>query len=1002
MSETEAFQILGIAPVKEEKAIKAAYRERLSTTNPEDDPEGFKRLRSAYETACRFAEQTEEEETADETDSGLWVRRAEEIYCSFRRRCELREWEELFRDEVFLALEEEENCRVKLLGFLMNHFRLPGEVWKLLDKKLAITGNMAKLRENFPADFVRYIAGKCERGEEVDFSEFEGAEDAPYDLFLQYYDSCRQALREEDAEAAGQNIREADGLRIRHPLMEVCRAQLAELQDKPGEAAEIYERELARYPKNTVLMFVTAEFYYHRGEKEKAAELYHRLKEDNKAHYMANVRLTEWYCDRNSFQEAKECAEHVIAGGGGESFLELLARVNAGLEPEFERKWREGQDASSALELGWCYLQDGKIAPGISLAEQLEKLLPAEKEAEWLGLMAKLYVEGADYREAIAMTYRWEKALLGKLQRENGEEAERDRDRLRQAKTIRMECCHNLGFCEEGKFAEAVREGEALVTGSVQDIGIRIELAQIYVEMGEYERCGEIVDGLVKDYQVYAAYAVLLEAYRRQLNAAGVVRTGRLCIEQFPEFVKSYEYMAKVYLDLGYGEELTQLLEEAKQNGVGSDILEAYRYQQKDGGGDLEIIDNQLRRFRKEYTSHINEGEACSRYYEAGLPKLTKWLYQYPDGYLFVERGIFHRDAHHYQEARADFEKALALNPANPYAHKGLSFTWRYLGDYEKALFYMKKAILYMDEDMSPVIYTDLAEIYSLLGLYDKALAACMRYEELTQEQDRRNWYRDLLAGIYTDRKETVKAWAELGGKVNLEKRDYYKECVKSCICCGEQRMAERMLKSWELLLKSESGLLGRIFGRTEDRTEEKEAWTEYYCQRVWRELVFGGRQKLREYLSALKRCAVALRKKEGLLADLVFACAVCGFETEGKQYAAMLKLQLSKLSFEPKDAYCHSAKLSLYMEVAAKWYTGSPEELQELFDRETSCGICHHCQNAVCGEMEGMHILFLLRQERADEAKERLLRNERKRPCDEYMRAIGHLLFSQEADGLC
>ena len=55
MNRTEAFLVLGIEATKEEKAIKNAYREKLATTNPEDDPESFKRLRGAYEEACRYA-----------------------------------------------------------------------------------------------------------------------------------------------------------------------------------------------------------------------------------------------------------------------------------------------------------------------------------------------------------------------------------------------------------------------------------------------------------------------------------------------------------------------------------------------------------------------------------------------------------------------------------------------------------------------------------------------------------------------------------------------------------------------------------------------------------------------------------------------------------------------------------------------------------------------------------------------------------------------------------
>ena len=57
MEPIEVFQILGIEQTKDERALKNAYRDKLTVTNPEDDPEGFKRLRMAYEEACRYAAQ---------------------------------------------------------------------------------------------------------------------------------------------------------------------------------------------------------------------------------------------------------------------------------------------------------------------------------------------------------------------------------------------------------------------------------------------------------------------------------------------------------------------------------------------------------------------------------------------------------------------------------------------------------------------------------------------------------------------------------------------------------------------------------------------------------------------------------------------------------------------------------------------------------------------------------------------------------------------------------
>ena len=86
-----------------------------------------------------------------------------------------------------------------------------------------------------------------------------------------------------------------------------------------------------------------------------------------------------------------------------------------------------------------------------------------------------------------------------------------------------------LWLCTAGKFAEAIAEAEkAGRPEHRRSIGeCCIEKAQIYVEMEEYERCAEISQKLIGDYQVYAAYANELEAAKRQWNAAGVIQNGR-------------------------------------------------------------------------------------------------------------------------------------------------------------------------------------------------------------------------------------------------------------------------------------------------------------------------------------------------------------------------------------------------------------------------------------------------------------------------------------------
>ena len=56
----ERWTTLGLEATKDVSAIKRAYAEKAKACHPEEDPEGFLKLRQAYQAALAYAEGGEE------------------------------------------------------------------------------------------------------------------------------------------------------------------------------------------------------------------------------------------------------------------------------------------------------------------------------------------------------------------------------------------------------------------------------------------------------------------------------------------------------------------------------------------------------------------------------------------------------------------------------------------------------------------------------------------------------------------------------------------------------------------------------------------------------------------------------------------------------------------------------------------------------------------------------------------------------------------------------
>lgn len=855
MSEDLIFHILEIEKTKDETLIKNAYRMKLASTNPEEKPEEFKRLRTAYEEALVYARKTEEEDqedsmiTAEELDSPAagWIQKVNSVYSSIKRRLDENEWRELLADNICSDLEYSEEIQKRLFSFLMENYQLTSRIFQILDEKFSIEENENELKEYLPEGFVNFMIGRIhDKKAELEFAFewLEGDEYADYDTFIRLQYNLEEQVFQKDFTTAKQTIEEMETLHIYHPFLELEKASMACQEGHCMEAADIARRLIQAYPDSLRIPSMGAEMIWKSGEHDEAAKIFTAVQEKEEFAIVEKYLACYAY-EKGNREEAEDYVAKALKQNYQEDdFLKFADKLDKERIELAKKTAPETVDEAKRYAVACIRTENHEI--GLKFLENSRFL---DELKGGYGYLCHFYIKEENWKRARESAIIWREKLLER-------EKEEDTDRMiAESWNYQAEAAYGMAKKlpkEDDKRDYWFKDAEQAILKAMaynkEDMFVRLStfLLEVQMEAETYEAAKQTADKILA---VYPNFFVVLS---KKQKICYELREAQEVIDIFYQAQDIYlnfegheildEYIAgfydlatAVFIHYQQYEDAANILKQAEQAEVESPILKLYkvRLMRLKAWSDISIYesDKEAEKILAEFLEQkVEDSILADLYYEMALIEdkqyYQPWVHEgkakeyickaielnQDPNYYYVYGNILFQDKE-YREALKQYEETERIGGATENLYINMGRCYDELNILDRAIWYFTEAEK-MDPENDRVngclgdIYTRLMEQGASREMGEKALKYTSR--QIERKGDNPFEYMDRCQ-VYLDMNRYDEALSDAESALKLDKNNCFALSFKAKAYLGKKQYQKALyfIKKAITAMKSPNEILG-------------------------------------------------------------------------------------------------------------------------------------------------------------------------------------------------